>query len=430
MSFSFRLRLWLWGWCSRLLLLPVFVRYLWLSRLEPAYRRRWGERLGWVSCDQPGALWVHAVSLGEVRAAIPLVEELLALGQQILLTCHTPAGAQQVRSQFGERVQHCLAPLDTPGSVRRFLDRASPRALVLIEAELWPGLLFSCRRRNIPVLLANARMSEHSARGYGRWVGLFGPLFAGIRRVLARTSQDRYRLVELGFTPDKVEVAGDLKYCLRGLEQTRHQSEELAAQMGLGEGRQLMVAGSTHPGEEELLLEAMRSLWQQQPQLLLVLAPRQPRRFEQVSVWLQEQGVKWHRRSAGGPVPPATQVLLLDGTGELGAWYFLATVAFVGGSLVPAGGHNVLEPAAAACPVLTGAHLDNFAEAAEQLERAGALRRVDSAAALAQMAGAALADPADSRKRGEEGLALVVAGQGSLEHHLKAVQSLLEDPAA
>ena len=423
MSWRESLALLLWGLLSRLLLPLALLRYAWLSLREPAYRRRWGERLGWAPGDERPRLWVHAVSLGEVRAATPLLEALLTESVDLLVTCATPTGSQQLERSFGGRVLHCYAPLDTPGCVARFLKRVRPTALVLIEAELWPLLLHGCRRRQIPVVLANARITARSAAGYRRYSALAAPALRTLRLALARTRDDGERLSQLGVAAERLRVVGDLKYSTGDPAQRAQQVEALASQMALA-GRPVWVAGSTHAGEEETVLDAAATLWRQHPELVLLLAPRHPKRFDEVAHLLRRRRLPFARRSQGTGLRGDQNVLLLDSIGDLGACYGLAKLAFIGGSLVPTGGHNLLEAAAVSCPLLTGPHLHNFAEVAEQLRRAGALQLVHDSDELAAAAQHWLDDDRARQSAGEAGAALVAQSQQSLPLHLQAILPL------
>lgn len=416
----------LWGLCSRVLLPVAFCRYWWLGRREVAYRQRWRERLGFVAAPDRGCLWVHAVSLGEVQAASLLLETLLATGVRLMVTCGTPAGSAQVLKIFADRVQHSYVPLDTPGSVRRFLRRTEPAALVLMEAELWPFMLHSCAQQGVPVLLANARITASSAVGYQRFSALSRPLAALIQHALARTEDDRQRLLEMGFDAANVELAGDLKYSLPDVAELGHSAQALAQVVGLPKQRSVLVAGSTHAGEEEQVLEAMEMIWARQPELLLILAPRQPRRFGAVAELLEQRKLQFCRHSHGDKIQPDTSVLLLDSIGSLRSCYVLATVAFVGGSLVAGGGHNLLEPAAVGCPLLAGTSLDNFKEASERLLQVGGMRIVRDAQELAEGALGWLEDEKARFDAGKAGRQLVAEHQGSLQVHARAVQSLLK----
>lgn len=421
----------------RLLLPLVFLRLLWRSRATPAYRRRWGERLGFAPTgkhDDSGpetgpVIWLHAVSLGETLAARPLVEFLLAefSDTRILVTTTTPTGSRQVHALFGERVLHVYAPLDTPGAVGRFLARYRPRLLLLIETELWPNLLHACRRRNCPVLLANARLSGRSFRGYAR-LGRFGrELLACVSHVACQSQDDATRFAALGVSPDCLSVCGNIKFDLDIGGSLPERIGELVAEWDCS-GRFVFAAVSTHAGEDEAVLDAFSTLRRHEPDALLLLVPRHPERFDAVHALCTAAGWRTCRRSRGESPNADTAVLLGDTVGELLLMLGASDVAFVGGSLVPRGGHNLLEPAALGLPVLSGESLFNFTAVRDLLLANGALALVANAAEL----GAVLCELAsdDSRRQamGEAGAGVVQANRGARARIERRVRRLLAPP--
>lgn len=369
----------------RLLLPLVFLRLLWRSRATPAYRRRWGERMGFAPAGNSGGaqavsarvIWLHAVSLGETLAARPLVEFLLAEFPDVplVVTTSTPTGSQQVRTLFGERVLHVYAPLDTPGAVDRFLNRYPPRLLLLIETELWPNLLHACRQRDCPILLANARLSERSRRGYARLGRFARDMLSCVSHVACQSQDDADRFAALGVPPGRLSVCGNIKFDIDIGTDYAARVRGLVAEWGSA-GRFVLVAASTHAGEDEAVLSAFAVLRRQRPAALLVLVPRHPERFEAVYALCRAGGWQTCRRSLGEPPGPQADVLLGDTVGELLLLFGTADVAFVGGSLVPRGGHNLLEPAALGVPVLSGFSLFNFAAVRDLLLGSGALQLV------------------------------------------------------
>lgn len=384
----------------RLLLPLVFLRLLWRSRAAPAYRRRWGERLGFAGggsrhdgqADAEPVIWLHAVSLGETLAARPLVEFLLTEfpGTPVLVTTTTPTGSRQLRALFGERVLHVYAPFDTPGAVTRFLKRYQPRLLLLIETELWPNLLHGCRDRRCPVLLANARLSERSYRGYARLGRFSRDLLSCISHVACQSQSDAHRFSALGVPPAGLSVCGNIKFDVDIGGSLPQRIRTLVAEWQCAQ-RFVLVAASTHAGEEEGVLAAFAILREQVPDALLVLVPRHPERFESVHALCLAGGWQTCRRSLGESPDAASAVLLGDTVGELLLLLGAADVAFVGGSLVARGGHNLLEPAALGVPVLSGTSLFNFAAVRDLLQGCGALQLVENeqalAAALCELAG-------------------------------------------
>ncbi len=367
----------------------IWLRLLWRARKQPEYLRHLAERYGFYR--RPTAerlIWVHAVSVGETRAAQPLIEGLLARWPQhrILLTGMTPTGREAGRAVYGERVLQAYLPYDYPGATRRFFACFRPAFGVLMETEIWPNLLAAAAAREVPVVLANARLSERSARGYGRLPALVRPAFATLAGICAQTAGDAQRLAALGAQP--VEVCGNIKFDVTPAADKLALGEEWRRALGT---RPIWLAASTREGEEELLLAAWRRA--APPTALLVLVPRHPQRFADVAALLAQQGRSWRRRSAGLP-EAGTQVWLGDSMGEMAAYYRLADLAFIGGSLLPLGGQNLIEAAACDCPVLVGPHTFNFLQATADAIAAGAARRVADAEELAGEAAALLGDPA------------------------------------
>jgi 3-deoxy-D-manno-octulosonic-acid transferase len=403
---------------------------LWLrARKAPAYAKRIGERF---SCAmpamQPGGLWVHAVSVGESIAAAPMIRALLQRYPHlpITVTCMTPTGSERIQAMFANepRIQHCYLPYDLPCAARRFLDRVQPRLAVIMETELWPNHIHECARRRIPVALANARLSERSAKGYGRFGKLTGPMLAEMSLFAVQTEAEAQRFRDLGARAQTVEVTGSIKFDLAIDPQLLQRAAELRAQWQAQE-RPVWIAASTHDGEDEVVLAAHRQLLASHPDALLILVPRHPERFNAVYELCRQQGFATVRRSTGEPVSAATSVLLGDTMGELLFLYALADSAFVGGSLVPNGGHNLLEPAALAKPVLSGPHLFNFLEIAAQLRSAGALQEVEDAQGLALAVQRLFELPSDAQRMAEAGLKVMRTNQGALQRLLDSRASPL-----
>lgn len=370
----------------------VLLRLLWRARRAPAYARRWRQRFGFGppvsatdSASQP-AIWLHAVSVGETLAAVPLVKALQRDYPEHLLivTTTTPTGSEQVQKLFGDSVYHVYAPYDLPGALRRFLERLKPSALIIMETELWPNLIHSCRQRGIAVALANARLSAQSARGYGKAAGLTANMLAELDLVAAQAPADGERFIELGLAGDKLLVSGNIKFDLELDQTVRDKAAELNSQWRADGERPVVLAASTHDGEDEPVLTAFSELLAVRPDVLLVLVPRHPERFNSVAALCRERGFNTVRRSEGTAVSGDTQVLLGDTMGELLAFCGAVDVAFIGGSLVPVGGHNLIEPAAWGVPVLTGPHLFNFAEVAAKLDEAGGMKVCADAGQLAE----------------------------------------------
>ncbi|MDX9672457.1 MULTISPECIES: lipid IV(A) 3-deoxy-D-manno-octulosonic acid transferase [unclassified Pseudomonas] len=410
--------------------LPLVAIRLWLrSRKAPAYAKRIGERFSYgMPSLQPGGIWVHAVSVGESIAAAPMIRALLQRYPQlpITVTCMTPTGSERIQALFAHepRIQHCYLPYDLPCAAARFLDRARPKLAVIMETELWPNHIHQCARRGIPVALANGRLSERSARGYGRFSKLTAPMLAEMSLFAVQTEAEAQRFRDLGARPETVEVTGSIKFDLTIDPQLLQRASELRGQWQALE-RPVWIAASTHEGEDEVVLNAHRRLLANYPNALLILVPRHPERFNSVFELCQREGFAMVRRSTGASVETDTSVLLGDTMGELLFLYALADSAFVGGSLVPNGGHNLLEPAALAKPVICGPHLFNFLDIAAQLREAGALAQVDDAEGLAVEVQRLFELPRDAQRMAEAGLAVMRRNQGALQRLLDGLGRLV-----
>ncbi|MEE4667832.1 lipid IV(A) 3-deoxy-D-manno-octulosonic acid transferase [Pseudomonas alliivorans] len=406
--------------------LPLVALRLWLrARKAPAYRQRIGERFAMsLPPMQRSGIWVHAVSVGESIAAAPMIRALLAQYPElpITVTCMTPTGSERIKAMFANepRIQHCYLPYDLPWAAARFLDHVQPRLGIIMETELWPNHIHQCSKRGIPVVLANARLSERSARGYGRFAKLTRPMLAEMDWFAVQTEAEAQRFRDLGARPECVTVTGSIKFDLSIdpalLERAAGLREEWQAVQ-----RPVWIAASTHAGEDESVLAAHRTLLLSHPDALLILVPRHPERFDSVHVLCQQQGFTTIRRSGTQAVTPDVSVLLGDTMGELLFLYALADTAFVGGSLVPNGGHNLLEPAALAKPVLSGPHLFNFLEIAALLRSAGALTEVSDSAALAGAVQRLFDQPGLAQTMAEAGLGVMKANQGALQRLLDGV---------
>ena len=412
------------GVLTRVAAPAVFAATLVRAAKDPAYRTHLGERFGLGRRLAVPSIWLHAVSVGEVSAAAALVRALHARHPDVplVLTTATPTGRAQAATLFGADVEVRFLPYDTAGSVRRFLARIRPLAAIIMETELWPNLLHECGRRGVPVVFASARLAARSVPRYRR----FGTLFsAGLRNawVAAQSSADADRFIALGADPARTRVVGNLKFDMRPGEAVAESGRELRRRY-LG-ARPVWTAGSTHEGEEELVLGAQAVLERAVRGALLVLVPRHPQRFAGVAALLERRGLVFDRRGRSETVRPEAQVLLLDTMGELTAFYAASDVAFVGGSLVPVGGHNLLEPAALGVPVITGPHTQNGPEIARLLIAAGGALEVADGVALAAAAGRLLADPALRERMGESARSFVEAHRGSLARLLALIEPLL-----
>ena len=393
----------------------ILLRLWWRGRREPGYRRHVGERLG--RYDVPGAeklVWVHAVSVGEARAAAPLVRALQGAlpGHRILMTCTTAAGRDTLRQVYGDSVQAGFVPYDLPSAVQRFLGHFRPRLGVLMETEVWPNLIDACAAAGIPLVLANARMSEKSARGYARLRRLTRPAFAALTAVCAQSSADAERLRALGAA--RVQVSGNLKF------DAAPNPAQLAAGRAWREalGRPVLLLASTREGEEKLLFQHLDLL---SGEVLVLVVPRHPQRFDEVA------GLAQSRRTRNA-VPAATdRVYLGDTMGEMAFYYAAADVAVIGGSFLPLGGQNLIESLACGTPVIVGPHMFNFAEATELAVAAGAALQVESPEAALIAAAALLQDVNRRRAMSEAGWKFCEVHRGAAERQLAVCLEVLKN---
>jgi 3-deoxy-D-manno-octulosonic-acid transferase len=399
----------------------LWVRDRATGKARPTLRERLGRGLPAV---EPGGLWIQAVSVGEVEVARRLVTELQsrAPGLPLLVTTTTATGLGLARQTLGRSIPVHACPLDLGRSVRRVLAHSKPRALVLVETELWPEMMHQAAQLVIPTAVVNGRLSERSFARYRMVRHLLRPLLEPVAVVLARAETDAERFAGLGIAPERIRVSGNIKYDLVADETPLEWSEYLTS---WADGRPVVVAGSTMDGEEAVILDAVDRLggWRE---LFLILAPRHPERFDTVARLLTERGIAFARRSAPTAGPARADLLLLDTIGELARSFRFAHAAFIGGSLVPTGGHNPLEAAVWGIPVLSGPHLFNFREVFEEMTMAGGARVVADAGELAAALATWLAEPAAAAARGAAGLAVVDKNRGATERTAASLLELLE----
>ena len=411
-----------------LLLVRLFIR----GMRDPDSRQRWRERFGhglpnFGKRGRP--VWIHAVSVGEAIAAGPVIEYLLEQHPDVplLVTTTTATGAATVRQRFGSSVEHRYFPYDLPWVVRRYLRRIDPRVLILMETELWPHLLRGCAANDVPVIVANARLSARSAVRYARFATVMSPLLRTIRCIAVQGADDAERFIALGARRDAVVVTGSLKFDIELPPSVVESGEAIRRFLGVNRG--VLMAGSTRDGEEPLLLEAYARLLETRADLLLLIAPRHPERFDAVVELCQRAGFTVVRHSSGQACTPAVQVYVIDTMGELPAFYAAADVAFVGGSLVPRGGHNVLEPAALGVPVVVGAHTYNFAEIVHMLSGGGALVQVDDVNGFVHAVKLWLADGEVRDRAGAAGRSIVLDNRGAAQRLVRAIAATLKPDA-
>ena len=410
------------------LLLPYALGNLaWRALRYPAYWHRWPERFGFVKpLTGLRTIWVHAVSVGEVRSAAPLVAALVERypKHRVVVTTMTPTGSQQVRDLLGERVSHCYVPYDLWDAVRRFLDRVRPEAAIIAETEFWPNIFAECGRRRIPLLLVNGRISQASLRGYLRVPKTTRAMLANADLLCAQTALDAQRLRNLGAPADLVHVTGNLKFDVELPAALLDEARELRDRWG--RNRPVWIAASTHPGEERKVLAAFAQLKLAFPKLLLVLVPRHPERFRAVAKLCRRRGLAVALRSQTQETfAPAAEVLVGDTMGELQRLYAAADVAFIGGSLVPHGGQNLLEACAVNVPVVFGPHMFHFEEISAMALERGAARQVHDAAGLAAAVSLYLEQPDLRKAAGVAAHTLVTDNRGALARTLRHVEDTL-----
>lgn len=408
------------------LLAPFATAFLiWRGLRNPAYWDRFGERFGFGDTALPRSIWVHAVSVGEVQAAAALIRALNTRYPElpVVLTTTTPTGSDRATRLFGDGVHHSYVPIDLPGPVRRFFDRVRPCLAIILETELWPTLYHECGRRSVPLVLASARVSPRSVARYRRMVSLFREALSHGIVIAAQSEADAQRFKSIGANPKRTHVTGNIKFDFEIpsnlVEQGAHLRRDHAA------GRPVWIAASTHQGEEEIMLDALSALKSSVGDNLLILVPRHPERFSSVADLLRRRTVKFVTRSSGQHCVSDTEVLLVDTLGDLQAFYAASDVAFVGGSLVPVGGHNLLEPAALGLPVITGPHNFNAEEIARMFSSVGAATFVNDTAELIRELARYLQDPELRARVGEAGRQTVEENRGALLRLLALVDPLI-----
>ena len=393
---------------------------------DSAYLARWGERFGFIPTDGPrGGILVHAASVGEFNAAAPLIRALLKTRPEVPLTVttFTPTGSARVKREFGDRVSHSYIPIDLAGAVKRFMQRLQPRLIIVMETEIWPNLYFESRRLDIPVLIANARLSATSVRRFSRMPGFAAKVLRCVSWVGAQSSADAERFKACGAKPECTHLTGNLKF---DLSVAASLGEKAAAlRIAWGAERPVLVAGSTHEADENVVIPAFVELLTSLPEALLILVPRYPERFARAKQLAVAAGLRTQMRSEGESLSAQTQCFVIDAIGELMVFYACADVAFVGGSMGEQGGHNALEPAALGKPVLLGPNMENAREIADQLLQCNAAMRVTDRREFRQAAEQVLSDGVLRDRMGQAGRDLIEQNRGALELTLKAVDDLI-----
>lgn len=404
----------------------IWIRLLLRSRKSPAYRKRWAERYGFCKGKvAPGGIMLHSVSVGETLAAIPLVRALRHRypSLPITVTTMTPTGSERVQSAFGKDVHHVYLPYDLAGSVNRFLNEVNPKLVIIMETELWPNLIRALHSRQIPLVIANARLSERSGNGYKKLGDFIRSIMQKITLIAAQNEEDGTRFLSLGLKRSQLAVTGSLKFDISVTPELAAKAIALRSQWA--SRRQVWIATSTHEGEETLLLAAHKELLTTFPNLLLILVPRHPERFATACELTQKAGLTFTRRSNGEVPAASTQVVIGDTMGELMLLYGIADLAFVGGSLVERGGHNPLEAAAHAIPVLMGPHTFNFKDICAKLTQADGLITVTDTASLVKEISTLLTDEDYRLYYGRHAVEVLRQNQGALQRLLHLLEPYL-----
>lgn len=410
---------------------PLIWLRLWVrGRKAPAYRKRWGERYGFYKQPlKPGGILMHSVSVGETLAAIPLVRALRHRYPDlpITVTTMTPTGSERVLSAFGKDVQHVYLPYDLPDALNRFLKAVDPKLVLVMETELWPNLIAALHKRQIPLVIANARLSARSAKGYARLGDFIRTLLRRITLIAAQNEEDGERFIALGAKRNQLTVTGSLKFDISVTPQLASRAVTLRRQWA--PHRPVWIATSTHEGEESAVIEAHQTLLREFPNLLLILVPRHPERFPDAINLVRQAGLSYITRSSGEVPSSSTQVVVGDTMGELMLLYGIADLAFVGGSLVERGGHNPLEAAAHAIPVLMGPHTFNFKDICARLTQADGLITVTDVTSLSKEVASLLTDEDYRNFYGRHAVEVLYQNQGALQRLLQLLEPYLPPKA-
>lgn len=418
----------------------IFFRLWWRGRRFPVFRQRWKERLGIFKAPKPQGIWIHSVSLGESIAATPLIKKLQKNYPRLPLTITTttPAGSEWVQKTFGDSVFHVYLPYDWPHAVKRFLNQIQPRLGIIMETELWPNLLHACQSAKLPILLANARLSPRSTRGYRYIKPIMNKMWQGITAIAANHYQDAKNFLALGFPAKKMSVVGNIKYDLEIPDTVLEKSKEVRKQLGWH--KKIWIAASTHPPEHTIILDTFKILKNDFPDLLLLWVPRHLENVEPMMAQSEKSG--WHtvKRSqliasaipAEPTIPTKAETLSLDivigdSIGELLLLYAASDIAFVGGSLFPQGGHNVLEPVALKIPVVSGPYIFNFSGINEQLKSVHGIRYADEAKSLAEAIKLLLENYQEKQHQIMAAHEIFMSNQGSITKHMQIIEKLLSN---
>lgn len=410
-----------------LLLIPYTLYWATRALLNRDYRQKLAQRFGFGYERLASCIWVHAVSVGEVVAAAPLINALRREWPEkpLLVTTVTPTGAARVDKLFGSAVHHAYIPFETPDAVKRFFDTVRPEIALVMETEIWPNLYRECGQRQIPLVLVSARISPRSVNSYRKLLPLFRETLSHGIVIAAQSEADAERFMSLGASPERTRVIGNIKFDIELPTDLVERGQRFREDI-LGGDRPVWIAASTHDGEEELILDAHTALCKSHADLLLILVPRHPQRFGTVRELLERRGTAFVARSSGESCRPDTRVFLGDTMGDVPLFYAASDIAFVAGSLVPIGGHNLLEPAALGLPTLTGPHVFNAEDVAAQFLQNDACRMVEDAKELAAVVAYLLDHEEEARRIGDNGRGILERNRGALSRLLAIIGPLLK----
>ncbi len=402
----------------------IVLRLYWKGRRLSAYRQRILERFSLGKTVQaPVDVWLHAVSLGEIVAAIPLIDALLAKQWRVLVTTMTPTGSQHVIKRFGQQIEHQYVPYDFPWVVRRFFKMYNPRLGIIMETELWPNLIHQANQINLPLLLVNARLSDHSFKQYEKVKFMFKPVLNQFTTIFAQSEEDAKRFIALGAAENLVKIVGNIKFDLQIQISANKDCDQLKNQWG--KTRAVLIAASTHNDEETQILSRLSKLKTTMPDMVLLIAPRHPERFQEVYQLSETQGFKTGRRSQPTSIDDSTEVVVLDSMGELLSFYQTSDYAFVGGSLVPIGGHNVLEPIAVKVPVFCGPFMNNSKSICRDLCAAEAMTMTENADELVAAIAMMHSNPSKREQQIENASKVLIANQGTVARYMEKIETIL-----
>lgn len=426
--------------CAPLLCL----RWIYKSFRPPQYREPMRERFGFVEKQSNTSIWFHAVSMGESNAAKTIIQQLLTKNPSlnIVVTTTTPTGAKQIIEGLGETVTHYYSPCDLPGTIKRFVKRIKPKVLIIMETELWPNWLHYLKKADIPVVLANARLSEKSANKYSKISSMSQQMMTALTLVLPVGSQDGQRYIDLGLEPERCRVTGNIKFDqtfdVNGHDSYFPQWDVLTDESPFNNKllnddessaahseRMIWVAASTHKGEDEIILDAHQRVLQQLPDAKLIIVPRHPERFSAVAQLIEDNGLSYSRRSQPSDWDESSQVLLGDTMGEMMRAFKIAHVAFIAGSLVPVGGHNMIEPASLGRPVLSGPYVHNFSEIFKELEDCGGAKTVTTESEISAIVIELLGTPIKAQEMGKRARGVIEKNRGALYKTIQELERFL-----